>query len=172
MSSITHIIEQHTQASNGDASHQKRMTVWREARIFILPFVTESTTEIVSLSPGADLTSYGQQLMVGVKKSDHRDFPLYRVAIGTILGDGHFVPGISPRADFDQLRLGTVAWDDCFENVGRLLKEAEEWVRADMSYAVDAYVMRGASRDRAPDKSQRGGKTERDRARGKAQPKR
>lgn len=161
-----------TRVAHEGESRPKREVSWSEARAFA---AAPGSIEVIELTPGADFTPYPYHLLVGVKKSDHRDFPLYRVAVGTILADGRFVPGVSPHADIEQLRNGAIVWNGTFDVLTRLLKAAEEWVASDMSYALDRFVTRkgGAPEaQKATTKMQRPGKTERDRARGKAQPKR
>jgi hypothetical protein len=127
---------------------------------------------VSDLGPGADLAPFAGCVMVGIKKSDHRDFPSYRVAIGTVLMDGRFVPGITPHADLDALRLGSIQWDGAFASLRTLLVAAEDWINTDQGYSVDRFVMRkgGEGRSDNAKAAHKTGKTERNRAKGKAKP--
>jgi hypothetical protein len=167
--SIAHIINEYEEQNQKTSDRPKRETVWSEAVIFVAHVPSEN---VERLTPGADLKPHAGCLMVGVKKSDHRDFPMYRIAIGTILGDGRFVPGVSPRADLDQLRLGSVVWNGTFEGLTRLLHAAEEWINTDQGFNVDRFISRkgGEGRDRDAKAVKHTGKTERERAKGKAKP--
>jgi hypothetical protein len=173
--SVNHIIEnvQEQSQNNREQTGPKRPIVWSEARIFI----AFPCGDVCELPAGADLKDQCGCLMVGIKKSDHIDFPIYRVAVGAIRGDGAFGPGFSPRTDIQQLRSGVISMDKSFETFERLLRAAEAWIQVDLGYEVDRYVLRkgGANESskvlharhaRSP------GKTERARARGKARPRR
>ena len=168
--SIAHIINNYQEQTQKPNDRPRREIIWSEAATFVM---RPSSTTVETLAPGADFAPYAGCLLVGVKKSDHRDFPNYRVAIGTLLNsESRFVPGVSPRADLDQLRLGNIEKDDTFDSLCLLLRAAEEWIQADKTWNVDKFVSRkgGEGRDGNEKAAKRTGKTERERAKGKAKP--
>ena len=168
--SIAHIINEYEEQAQKSNDRPRRETLWSEAVIFVMQAPSEN---VETLTPGAELAPHAGCLMVGVKKSDHRDFPMYRVAIGTILGDGRFVPGVEPRADLDQLRLGSVVWNGTFGGLAKLLLAAEEWINTDQGYNVDRFISRKGGEGRGGRDAKavkHTGKTERARAKGKAKP--
>lgn len=149
----------------------RREVNFAEARIFVAKASPDGTFEIHELEPNADLKPWAWCIMLGVKKSDHRDFQQHRCTVGTVLGDGRFVPSFTPRANLDELRLGSVSWDTTWDMVNALNAAAKAWADADQSWNIQRFVDRkGGSQSNQPE-VHKTGKTERNRLRGKARPK-
>jgi hypothetical protein len=115
------------------------------------------------------------KVVMQISKSNHRDFPGHRFTLGAILPDGRFVPNISPRVS-DQ-RQGTPVIDEKpWRAAFYLFVKAETWQQTDVAIQCDRYVDRSATpRGTTTEAPKRGigkaGKTERERAKGKARPK-
>jgi hypothetical protein len=121
-----------------------------------------------------DLTRYAGFLAVQVHKSNHRDFPGHRFTLGAILPNGRFVPNISPRVEGQ--RTGQPLIDDSvWETTIALWAKAREYQQTDVTIQADRYVQRTSTprgEIKAPPKGiGKPGKTDRERAKGKAKPK-
>lgn len=134
------------QATKSDTSvRPQRVTVWTEHVIFI-----HDSVQVLTLPGDADFSSYEGMVMIGVKKSDHYQFPLYRAAMGTIISGGRFVSNITPKAGMDQLRLGKVEWDTTILDMIELLERFRTWVNEQCLESVDGYLRAKGLREAEP----------------------
>lgn len=137
-------------------SRPQRITVWSEYRIFIF-----DGEQVVDFPGDADFSSYEGCLMLGVKQSDHYQFPLYRARLGTIIRGGRFVDNITPKANIDQLRLGKVEWDDTIDGTLALFEYFKIWLHEQCLGSVDSYLLsKGLREEAAKPKTRKNSKKE------------
>lgn len=162
--SIAHIIEQHTKPEDSRPAWKPE---WNIAG-YLIAVVEDGTTIIREVPGDTDLTPYAKHYAAGLKKSTHRPFQRHRFALGVILNNGNFVPSFDVMVEGQ--REGNPFVDEgAWEALDRLLVAVKNWQQTDAAYQSDAYVDKTSGPPKA--ESRKTGKTERDRAKGKARPK-
>lgn len=167
--SIAHIIEQNTQPeTNRDRGDRP---VWKpEWNLvgYLVAVVKDGATQVIELRPNEDFKPYAQYLAVSLTKSSHKGFKNHRFSLGTILNDGRFVPSFGPRVS--NQRSGQPELDEgAWLALSKLVEAAKEWQGGDAAFQCDHYVAYTSGPEKVGQKVT--GKTERERAKGKARPK-
>jgi hypothetical protein len=86
-------------------------------------------------------------LAATVRKSNRRPFSNYRFSLGTLLKNGRFVPGFSPRVA-DQ-RLGQPVFDNTIADIITLAQKVEAWHQREVAFQTDNYIARLPAGDKA-----------------------
>lgn len=178
MSSVAAVIEQ-AQGNKGNGQQQRPQSNWKpewNVSTFLVCSPQDPDLSIYEI-PEASFVGkdYAGYVAMQISKSNHRDFPGHRFCLGAILPDGRFVLNISPRVEGQ--RQGSPSIDTgVWGAASVLLLKSQSWQESDVAVQVDRFVVRTSGRDDRTQAAPRGigkpGKTERERAKGKAKPKR
>jgi len=167
MNDVTRIIEENQKQDRPDRPAFK--PEWTPQVYLVLQADAENNPTPTTIYQ-QDLPDYGDAIAVCCLMSNHRPFQAYRFVLGTILKSGKFVPNVSPRVDGYRNGNPEVAQDTWWD-IMTLLGEAKKWQETDAATQADRYVARSAPREDGAKGHRQTGKTERNRARGKAKPK-
>lgn len=164
-------------AEASQSSHQqvpRRDVEWDDFAAFVCN--PEAPDSVYQLKDGETFEQFPRHVAAVVSRSDHRDFPQHRIRIGAVSSNGRFFPNLSPRSDLQQMRSGNVSLDGTFAALKLVAASVEAFIQDEYSWHVDRYVQRTAGKGRGPEQAKpqvrSSGKTERERAKGKARPKR
>lgn len=161
-------MENQNAAPTHQATETRFTPQWRDLGVLILnkkgELVCDSTTPFPT-NP-EDFEAFGKEhencVACAIRHSDHKPFPFYRFTFGMILRSGKFVPSLSPRVI---LRDGSMKIDNSFYDMMTMVEKAEQWFEKQLAWQSDALAKSREQHVRSP------GKTERQRAKGKAKPK-
>ncbi len=137
MANVQQIIDQHrpTQTSARPAFQAE----WKDSLFFVVDPKEGGIYEL-PITEDLDLSAYPWCIAILVKKSNHRDFPRHRFLLGTLLENGRFVTGLTPRVE--NQRLGQADLDNTWPAVLALVERVQVWHGLEASRQADAFLER------------------------------
>jgi hypothetical protein len=171
MNDVTRIIEENSKQQDSKQKQDRPAfkADWTPQTYLVATKDAEGGSSVKQVSQ-QDLHSFVGSVVVCCLLSSHRPFAYHRFQFGTIVGTGKFVPSVSPRVE--GWRSGAPVVDEAaWWDIGALLEAAKKWQETDAMVQADQYVSRSMPREDSSKSVRHTGKTERNRARGKAKPK-